>query len=153
MEKKGSAITPKSSTNVIWKVSNEVLRPAGLVENQMKIIKNGKVIDNPKELSETFGTFFIDKVDGIVEEIKEQSQNEEKPFRCSHCDKKFGEVSGLTEYERTHKGELPLSCMPCDNNFEHASSLKEHENTQKVEVQFSCEHWQKIRPGSRPDRS
>ena len=73
-----SAITPKSSTNDIWRVSNEVLRPAGLVANQMKIIKDGKVIDTPKELSETFGAFFIEKVDGIVEEIKEQSQNEEK---------------------------------------------------------------------------
>ena len=116
MEAKGTAITPKSSKNDIWRVSNEVLRPADQVVNQMKIVKDGKVIDGPKELAETFGTFFIEKVDGIVEEIKEQSQNEEKPFRCSHCDQKFCEVSGLTDHERIHMGDKP-HCKKSDFLF------------------------------------
>ena len=73
MEQRGTAITPKSSKNDIWKVSNEVLRPEGQVTNQMKIVKDGKVIENPQELADTFSTFFVEKVDDIVEEIKEQN--------------------------------------------------------------------------------
>ena len=70
MEQKGIAITPKSSINEVWKVSQEVLRPGHQVVTQMKIVKDGVEIDKPKELAETFGTFFIEKVDGIVEEIQ-----------------------------------------------------------------------------------
>ena len=70
MEKKGIAITPQSTTNEIWKASRDVLRPGHQVVSQMKIIKDGQVIDKPKELAENFGTFFIEKVDDIVEEIK-----------------------------------------------------------------------------------
>ena len=51
MEQRGTAITPQSSTNQIWKVSQEVLKPAHQVVNQLKIVKDGKVIENPKELA------------------------------------------------------------------------------------------------------
>ena len=83
IEQKGAAITPKSTINEIYKTIRGVLRPEQLVANQLKIVKNGKEIDNPKELSEEFATFFIDKVDGIVEEIK--AQIEQTIFKCKTC--------------------------------------------------------------------
>ena len=84
MEQKGIAITPQSSTNEIWKTSREVLRPGNQVVTQMKIVKDGVEIVNPKELAENFGTFFIKKVDDIVEEIQaHKSKMQEKPENSS----------------------------------------------------------------------
>ena len=62
MEKRGIAITPNSTLNEIYTAIKDVLRPERYVANQLKIVKNGIVIDDPKQLSNTFGTFFIEKI-------------------------------------------------------------------------------------------
>ena len=41
MEKRGIAITHKSTLNDIYKVINDVIRPERHVANQLKIVKNG----------------------------------------------------------------------------------------------------------------
>ena len=99
MEQKGIAITPQSSTNEIWKTSREVLRPGNQVVTQMKIVKDGVEIVNPKELAENFGTFFIKKVDDIVEEIQaHKSKIQEKPENSS--------ASIVTEESQMQKSPL-----------------------------------------------
>ena len=49
MEKKGIAIKPSSSLNEIYRACNDVLRPEQQAVNQLKIVHNGIVIDDPKK--------------------------------------------------------------------------------------------------------
>ena len=125
-----------------WKTSNEVLRPESQVANQMKIVKDGQVIDNPKELAEIFGHFFIEKVDDIIEEIIEQKGNDkEKIFRCSQCDKTFTHNTGQQDQERTE--DKPLSCDQCDKKFDLENDMREQEKLHTSEKSFICDHCNK----------
>ena len=125
MEKKGISIKPSSSLNEIYKVINDVLRPEQQVANQLKIVKDGIVIDNPKKLSDVFGTFFVDKVDDIVEDIN--SKKTMGPFSCNECEEKFEIEAELMKHEETHTNEEFLHCTVCDDIFAHENELKKHE--------------------------
>ena len=87
MEKRGISIKPSSSLSEIYKAANDVLRPEQQAANQLKIVKDGIVIYDPKILSDVFGTFFVDKVDDIVEDIN--SKKRIGPFSCNDCEEKF----------------------------------------------------------------
>ena len=128
------SITPKSSLYEIYTAVKDVLRPERCVANQLKIVKNGVVIDNPKELSATFGTFFVDKVDAIVEEIR--AQKNENWIRCINCGQKFTSIGDLRKHKDSHK--IPFSCSECDKMFMNDKDLKEHMKIHKSEKPFSC---------------
>ena len=71
-----------------------------------------------KNLSDVFGTFFVDKVDDIVEDINTQKNKEH--FNCQECEEKFEKAADLTDHERTHKYEEFLYCTICDDIFTNA---------------------------------
>ena len=76
LENEGINITEKSSLNQIWKVIGDVLRPERLATNQLKVMVNDTVSEDPKVISEAFVKFFKKKVDDLAEGIKPTNIND-----------------------------------------------------------------------------
>ena len=88
-------------------------------------------------MTDVFGTFFVDKVDDIVEDIN--SKKTMGPFSCNECEEKFKFEAELMKHEETHTNEEFLHCTVCDDIFAHENELKKHEETQHNIVRpFSC---------------
>ena len=51
---------------------------------------------------------------------------EEKPFKCTKCDKTFSDYTGLRKHKRIHSGEKPFKCTECDKSFSDYTDLKRH---------------------------
>ncbi|KAH8353334.1 hypothetical protein KR084_010334, partial [Drosophila pseudotakahashii] len=52
--------------------------------------------------------------------------NDERPFKCSHCPKSFGDNYTLKMHIRTHTGEKPFKCSRCPMAFTKDSGLRKH---------------------------
>ncbi len=61
-----------------------------------------------------------------------------KPYKCSHCDKRFNKSSNLKTHERIHTKEKPYECSHCDKRFSDSSNLKTHEMIHTGEKPYHC---------------
>ena len=54
----GYNVTPESSSKEIWKCINDILKPLLMAKNNLKIEKDGQVIEDPGLIAEIFNEFF-----------------------------------------------------------------------------------------------
>ncbi|NXB00908.1 ZN235 protein, partial [Cnemophilus loriae] len=45
--------------------------------------------------------------------VHEQLHDEEKPYKCSECGKRFSQSGHLKYHQRIHTGERPYKCGEC----------------------------------------
>nr|XP_042701705.1 zinc finger protein 3-like isoform X3 [Chrysemys picta bellii] len=62
----------------------------------------------------------------------------DKPYRCTECEKSFGQSSVLIEHMRIHTGERPFVCGQCGKRFSQSSTLLGHQRTHTGEKPFRC---------------
>ena len=75
-------------------------------------------------------------------EQKAVSANE-KPYKCSVCQKVFRHPSGLRGHERTHTGERPYKCDSCDKTFALYGTLRVHKRIHTGETPYACNQCEK----------
>ena len=67
----------------------------------------------------------------------------EKPYQCSHCERKFSQHGQLVIHIRTHTGEKPYACTQCNKAFTCSKVLKIHSRTHTGERPFECQYCKK----------
>ena len=87
----GQYITARSTITQVWKALKEILKPELLARNKLRMMVNGKLVEDPKTLAEEFNAFFIKKIQDLVENIKRKKDFdpvEKLRERMSEPDKK-----------------------------------------------------------------
>ena len=68
--KTGQNISSESNAQEIWKSVNDILRPQKSSHNNLKIETEDKLIEEPLQVAEKFSVFFKEKIEKLVEGIK-----------------------------------------------------------------------------------
>ena len=68
-----------------------------------------------------------------------QKYTEERPFKCTTCEKSFKRRRNLIDHNRIHTGEKPYKCDFCDQYFRLRSTLRQHRSIHTRDLRFKCE--------------
>ncbi|XP_042291743.1 zinc finger and SCAN domain-containing protein 2-like [Thunnus maccoyii] len=64
--------------------------------------------------------------------------SEEKPSRCSVCNKGFSSSEALVKHMRIHTGQTQFSCLICDKRFAWRRNLTKHMEVHAKEKNYIC---------------
>uniref|UniRef100_A0A8C3T3K8 Uncharacterized protein n=1 Tax=Chelydra serpentina TaxID=8475 RepID=A0A8C3T3K8_CHESE len=66
------------------------------------------------------------------------SHDEEKPYKCLDCGKRFCFSEKLSTHQRTHTGEEPYKCLECGKSFNKKPSLIIHQRLHTGKRPHTC---------------
>ncbi|XP_068100034.1 zinc finger protein 646 [Hyperolius riggenbachi] len=87
---------------------------------------------------ESFGS---DHLDGTLTRTglaEMDSLLEDRPYKCSQCDKSYRHAGSLVNHKKTHQIGL-YACLICQKEFSNPMGLKSHLRTHSEEKRFKCE--------------
>ncbi|XDV50865.1 hypothetical protein PO909_019856 [Leuciscus waleckii] len=64
--------------------------------------------------------------------------NEERPYPCRMCDKRFSHTTSLSRHEHTHASDKCYTCNVCKKTFIRLSNLKQHQQTHASGKLYEC---------------
>ena len=87
---------------------------------------------------EYYGTELVKVFDSKQKLKLKQTNNREKPYKCSECDKCFTKKCKLRQHQRIHTGEKPYKCSECDKCFTQKDRLIIHQRVHTGEKPYKC---------------
>ena len=63
---------------------------------------------------------------------------QDRPYKCSHCEKSFKDRGTLKAHERIHTNDRPFPCSYCDKKYCTSSDRKKHERFHTNEKPYRC---------------
>ncbi|XP_056444944.1 zinc finger protein 813-like isoform X3 [Gadus chalcogrammus] len=72
-----------------------------------------------------------------------RTHNDEKPYKCDQCTKRFSDSYALKIHMRTHSGEKPYRCDQCMKCFSLKDTLNKHMRTHSGEKPYRCDQCMK----------
>ncbi len=64
--------------------------------------------------------------------------NEERPYPCLVCNKRFSHTASLSRHEHTHASNKCYACNCCKKTFIRLSNLKQHQQTHAMGKLYEC---------------
>ncbi|KAK2896426.1 hypothetical protein Q8A67_010914 [Cirrhinus molitorella] len=64
--------------------------------------------------------------------------NEERPYPCRTCNKRFSHITSLSRHEHSHLREKCYACDVCKKTFVRLSNLKQHQQTHATGKLYRC---------------
>ncbi|XP_005156559.1 uncharacterized protein [Danio rerio] len=65
--------------------------------------------------------------------------NEERPYPCRMCDKRFSHTTSLSRHEHMHASDKRYACDVCKKTFVRQSNLKQHQQTHASGKLYHCQ--------------
>ncbi|XP_056326835.1 zinc finger protein 883 [Danio aesculapii] len=65
--------------------------------------------------------------------------NEERPYPCRMCDKRFSHTTSLSRHEHMHASDKRYACDVCKKTFVRQSNLKQHQQTHASGKLYQCQ--------------
>ena len=76
-----------------------------------------------------------EETSGETEKTQYGTSPNERPHKCTNCDKRFTQNGSLRRHMRTHTGEKPFACSDCDYRTSDKGNLRKHEKKHSVNKQ------------------
>ncbi|XP_061074989.1 zinc finger protein 12-like [Conger conger] len=73
-----------------------------------------------------------------INKSKGQINSDEKPYRCTWCEKCFNFKSALNRHLIIHTGEKPYKCTHCGKCFSTKGHINIHQRTHTREMPYNC---------------
>ena len=83
----------------------------------------------PSDLPESYNCKFCSQILDTVKEFLDHSKAHaapDRPYKCSHCEKRFKQPEHRRQHEFRHTGDKPFSCGNCGSTFVLKSHLQAH---------------------------
>lgn len=58
--------------------------------------------------------------------LNQHTENDDKPYPCQYCPKRFPHKKNLEEHENVHTGRKPFACGMCEKSFASAGNMYMH---------------------------
>ena len=90
-----------------------------------------------------FGWPLISQVGGL--EQHRRTHTGKRPFKCTHCGKRFNQKGHLNEHLARHTEKIPFECDLCGEGFSCKISLTKHKETHTAEAPSETDEQKTVR--------